>query len=50
MIPPRECNEIMRIRSMTGYGRGEATGEGRNWVAEVRKHCNDNKDKYSVKK
>lgn len=26
----------MRIRSMTGYGRGEATGEGRIWVAEVR--------------
>lgn len=36
MVPPRECNKIMRIRSMTGYGRGEATGEGRNWVAEVR--------------
>ncbi len=26
----------MRTRSMTGYGRGEATGEGRIWVAEVR--------------
>ncbi len=26
----------MRPRSMTGFGRGEAAGEGRTWVAEVR--------------
>ena len=26
----------MRPRSMTGFGRGEAAGEGRAWVAEVR--------------
>ena len=26
----------MRPRSMTGFGRGEAAGEGRSWVAEVR--------------
>jgi uncharacterized protein (TIGR00255 family) len=26
----------MRPRSMTGFGRGEAAGDGRTWVAEVR--------------
>lgn len=26
----------MRPRSMTGFGRGEASGEGRTWIAEVR--------------
>nr|WP_321466301.1 YicC/YloC family endoribonuclease [uncultured Desulfobulbus sp.] len=26
----------MRLRSMTGFGRGEVSGSGRTWVAEVR--------------
>ena len=26
----------MRPRSMTGFGRGEASADGRTWVAEVR--------------
>ena len=26
----------MRPRSMTGFGRGEASGDGRTWVAEIR--------------
>ena len=26
----------MRLRSMTGFGRGEAAGNGRTWIAEVR--------------
>jgi len=26
----------MRPRSMTGFGRGEAAGDGRTWVAEIR--------------
>ena len=26
----------MRPRSMTGFGRGEATAEGRTWIAEIR--------------
>lgn len=36
-----------------GYGvmvAGKVWHWYENWVAEVRKHCNDNKDKYSVKK